>query len=63
MLPMMKEESSVGVDTLLQSKGVDMRRQEARYKQHISQGDLFGKEEMQKAIYQDTQLGLLDTSE
>jgi modification methylase len=37
--------------------------QEARYKQHISQGDLFSKEEMQKAIYQDTQLGLLDTSE
>jgi len=35
--------------------------QEARYKQHISQGDLFGKEEMQKAIYQDTQLSLLDT--
>ena len=37
--------------------------QEARYKQHISQGDLFSKEETQKAIYQDTQLGLLDTSE
>ena len=35
--------------------------QEARYKQHISQGDLFSKEEMQKAIYQDTQLSLLDT--
>jgi site-specific DNA-methyltransferase (adenine-specific) len=37
--------------------------QEARYKQHISQGELFSKEEMQKEIYQDTQLGLLDTSE
>ena len=37
--------------------------QEARYKQHISQGDLFSKEETQKAIYQDIQLGLLDTSE
>ena len=35
--------------------------QEARYKQHISQGDLFSKEETQKAIYQDTQLSLLDT--
>ena len=37
--------------------------QEARYKQHISQCDLFSNEEMQKAIYQDTQLGLLDTSQ
>ena len=37
--------------------------QEARYNQHISQGDLFSNEEMQKEIYQDTQLGLLDTSE
>ena len=37
--------------------------QEARYKQHISQGDLFSNEEMQKGIYQDTQLSLLDTSE
>jgi len=35
MLPMMKEESSVGVDTLLQSKGVDMTRQEAREKMNI----------------------------
>ena len=40
-----------------------MEAQEARYKQHISQGDLFSKEEMQKEIYQDTQLSLLDTSE
>ena len=37
--------------------------QEARYNQHISQGDLFSNEEMQKGIYQDTQLSLLDTSE
>ena len=74
----MMKEGSVGVDTLLQSKGVDMRRQEAegceidkdyweaqeaRYNQHISQGDLFSNEEMQKQIYQDTQLSLLDTSQ
>ena len=37
--------------------------QEERYQMHAMQSDLFSGEEMQKEIYQDTQLGNLDTSE
>ena len=35
--------------------------QEERYQMHTMQLDLFSGEEMQKGIYQDTQLDLLDT--